>query len=375
MTEVQRRTVLGTATEARNLRLLLAVLRTETELVRLRRALSRKYSPDQARAPAGQSDGGRWVSDGGAGRDATDRSRSGRWASLDATDPDSEAPQRTLLDGGGEVLTLRIRSGRGDWEEQHTVVTPAGETRIFENAGETQAIRDGQSGAVLSRTTFSPSGIEAEATAQSAFLPVVPFVVGPAVAATMEAAALLFVVLRGRKDGFGTAMGLTARGYEFDPKDRISLPTPWVGQLDKSALSRACPRSGEVQEKTDEVARDIEARLPNLTAQQFGNALHSRLAGYYQKLEDPDMRAELSLDGTETEARYGTAGTLRLDLYEKTPNNMVCIYDYKTGGAEMTASRALQLAHVARLFYPYAKGIVIVQVKPRLPEKKGWVRH
>ncbi len=50
----------GHTTEARSLRLLLAVLRTETKLVRLRRALNRKYSPDQPRAPAGQSDGGRW---------------------------------------------------------------------------------------------------------------------------------------------------------------------------------------------------------------------------------------------------------------------------------------------------------------------------
>jgi hypothetical protein len=39
----------------------------------------------------------------------------------------------------------------------------------------------------------------------------------------------------------------------------------------------------------------------------------------------------------------------------------------------MTATRAFQLAHVARLFYTYAKGIVIIQVKPRLAEKKGWV--
>lgn len=375
MSEIQRRGLSGNAAEARDLRLLLAVLRTETKLVRLRRSLSRKYSADQPRAPAGQSDGGQWVSDGGgAGGSPIDRlpRGGGRWASLDAGEPGSGAPQRTLLDGG-EVLTLRVRSGRGDWEEQHTVVTPDGESRIFETSGETQTIRDGQTGAVLSRTTFSPSGIAAEATIQPAFLPAVPFVVAPAVAATMEAAAFLFVVLRSRKDGFGTAFGMTAQGYKFDSEDKVSLPTPWVGRLSESDLSVACPRSEEVQRKTNEMAAEIKARFPKLTPQQFGNALHGGLAAYYGTPKDPDMRAELSLDGTDKEARYGSPGTLRLDLFERTPRNMVCVYDYKTGGAEMTATRALQLAQAARLFHPSAQGIVIIQVKPHIPEKKGLV--
>jgi hypothetical protein len=80
MSEIQRGVQSGNAAEARNLSLLLAVLRTETKLVRLRRSLSRKYSADQPRAPAGQSDGGRWVPDGGgAGGSLIDRlSRGGR---------------------------------------------------------------------------------------------------------------------------------------------------------------------------------------------------------------------------------------------------------------------------------------------------------
>lgn len=116
MSEIQRGDLSGNAREARELRLLLAVLRTETKLVRLRRALSLKYSADQPRAPAGQSDGGRWVSEGGSGGGPVDRLPRGgsRWASLDAAEPDSETPQHTLLEGGGEVLTLQARSGRGD---------------------------------------------------------------------------------------------------------------------------------------------------------------------------------------------------------------------------------------------------------------------
>lgn len=79
MSEIQRRDPSGYATEAHDLRLLLAVLRTETKLIRLRCALRRKYNSAQPRAPAGRSDGGRWVSDGGgSGSSLIDRLPRGR---------------------------------------------------------------------------------------------------------------------------------------------------------------------------------------------------------------------------------------------------------------------------------------------------------
>jgi hypothetical protein len=209
MSEIERRDPSRNIAEVRDLRLLLAVLRTETKLVRLRRALSQKYSPDQPRAPAGQSDGGRWVSGGGAGGNPADQSSDGGRASLDAADPETEAPKRTLLDGGGEVLTLRIRSGRGDWDEQHTVVTPDGDSRVFENNGDIQTIRDGQTDEVLSRSTFATAGSAPEATLQPAFLQAVA-AVAPAVAATLEAAAMLLTVLAARSAGFGNEPGSIA---------------------------------------------------------------------------------------------------------------------------------------------------------------------
>ncbi|MDB5646688.1 MAG: hypothetical protein JWQ05_2357, partial [Methylobacterium sp.] len=271
MSEIQRGVQSGNAAEARNLSLLLAVLRTETKLVRLRRSLSRKYSADQPRAPAGQSDGGRWVPDGGgAGGSLIDRlpRGGGRWASLDAGEPGVDGPQRTLLDGG-EVLTLRVRSGRGDWEEQHTVVTPDGESRLFENSGETQTIRDGQTGAVLSRTTFSPSGIESEATVQPAFLPAVPAIGAAAAIATFEAAALLFTVLRARKGGFGTAFGITARSYALELESDRKLPTPIIKQLTTSELSQACPRWNEGMRETDRITADVRTTYPNLRGKEL----------------------------------------------------------------------------------------------------------
>jgi hypothetical protein len=286
MSEIQRGVQSGNAAEARNLSLLLAVLRTETKLVRLRRSLSRKYSADQPRAPAGQSDGGRWVPDGGGARGSLiDRlpRGGGRWASLDAAEPGANAPQRTLLDGG-EVLTLRVRSGHGDWEEQHTVVTPDGESRLFENSGEIQTIRDGQIGAVLSRTTFSPSGIAAEATVQPAFLPAAPLIGAAAAAAanaTFEAVALLFTVLAARNRGFGPALGMTARSYEIDAKSKSEIPIPIIKDLKSDEFARACPRFGEILQVANRITAEVKAEFPAIKGKELGTLVHYRIAQFF----------------------------------------------------------------------------------------------
>ncbi|WP_156630205.1 hypothetical protein [Methylobacterium sp. Leaf112] len=159
----------------------------------------RKYDPNQPRVPAGQGGGGQWSPSGGGGGAPT------------------QTQQRTLLDGGGEVLSIRVRSGRGDWDEQHRVITPDGESRLFETEGDVQTIRDGQTGEVLSRATFAGSGTPPEATIRPVFLPVVPFVVAPAVAATLEASAFLFAYLAARGPSFGKAPGTTAMRYHFEP--------------------------------------------------------------------------------------------------------------------------------------------------------------
>ena len=173
-----------TTDDVDEMRLRLALLTTQTKLLRVRHKM-RKYDPNQPRVPAGQGDGGQWSPSGGG------------------SGSPSQTQRRTLLDGGGEVLTVRIRSGRDTGDEQHRVIIPDGDSRLFENSGDIQTIRDGQSGEVLSRGTFAASGTPPEATIRPVFLPAVPFVVAPTVAKTLEAATLLFIYLRARGPRFG----------------------------------------------------------------------------------------------------------------------------------------------------------------------------
>jgi hypothetical protein len=312
MSDPQRRTPSCPATEVRDLRLLLAVLRTETKLVRLRRALSHKYNADQPRAPAGQSDGGRWVSDGDdSGNLISSLPRTGgRWASLDG-DADANSQQRTMLDGGGKVLSIRVRSGRGEWDEQHTVITPDGDSRVFQNAGETQTIRDGQTGEVLSRSTFTGEESGSDATVQPAFLPAAPLVVAPAIVKTFEAGALLFTYLLARPGTFGRQPGRTAFRYDFKADPNKRFPSVWVGQVNQTTLNGYCPLNAEVQATTDEAAHRLKHLNPHLSEAQLGTLIHYDIGETFKRLGYPNVRVEFSIDNQSgQEASYGAQNSV-----------------------------------------------------------------
>ncbi|MBX9931410.1 MAG: hypothetical protein K2Y56_07710 [Methylobacterium sp.] len=357
--------------EIDSLRHELAALNVEAKLLRLGQSLNLKYDPDQPRASAGQSNGGQWISEDGGGRsiDRPDRD-SGQWASPNGeADRIVPATERTVTDDGS-VLSIRISAGRRDWDEQHTVVLPDGESRVFETSGTTQTIRDGESGEVLSRSTFTISGIEPEAAVQSAFLPALAPATPAVVSTTIEALALLFTVLSARKDGFGTVLGMTAQQYDFEPSADKDFRLAWVGRIDQAALDAACPRNAEVQAVTDEAYARLTALNPLLTGNRLGNLLHFDVAGTFKFQNDPNMIPELSLDANGDEVTYGRKGSVRLDLFERTPVKTVCVYDYKTGNAEFGAIRALFLARRAKFHYPDAKSIIMVQVKPNKPKMR-----
>ncbi|MCJ2082869.1 hypothetical protein [Methylobacterium sp. J-090] len=325
------------------MRLRLALLTTETKLLRVRH-LMRKYDPNQPRVPAGQGGGGQWSPPGGGNGSP------------------GQIQQRTLLDGGGEVLTLRIRSRRDAGDEQHRVITPGGDSRLFENSGDTQTIRDGQSGEILSRGTFLGAGAPLDATVQPVFL---PFVVVPAVAATLEAAAFLFTYLAAHGPSFGKAPGTTALRYDFATDVDKKYPLIWVGPVSQTMLNQACPLNREVQAVVNEAAKRLRALYPHLDNTRLGNLIHYDVAATFRKLGYPNVKVELSLDTSGFEIRYGAPRSVRLDLYELTPEDMVCTYDHKTGEAELDPERALRLARTAKKHFPQARGVIMIQIKPQ----------
>lgn len=224
--------------EAIVLRNILAALALETKLIRLRRQLHAKGWETQPRGPAGQPNGGEWVQG----------SSNGQWALLQGDQPEGESPpdptqlsESTTLKDGTHVLSIRIHAGRKPFDEQHTVIALDGESRIFETSGATQTIRDGQTGDVLSRSTFTATDLVSEPLVQPAFLPAVPLAIEGALAAveaarTLELALSLLAVLSARDDGFGTVLGLTA--HEFDPGTGAQPALNPLGRKTQSASSQ-----------------------------------------------------------------------------------------------------------------------------------------
>ena len=220
--------------EVQLLKGVLARLSLETKLLRLEHALLRKDWSDQPRAPAGQPTGGQWVSDSGAGSGLP---QSGA-PSSDFSAHSGQAHEQTVTEDGTRVLSIRVRAGLGAFDAQHAVTAPDGESRLFETTGASQTIRDGVSGEVLSRSTFTALGPVPDAAVQSAFLAAVP----ATIARTLELAAALFTVLSARKDGFGTVLGMTVQEYKPAPQGSPVAVT-WVGQPSISDFNAACPRT------------------------------------------------------------------------------------------------------------------------------------
>jgi hypothetical protein len=92
--------------------------------------------------------------------------------------------------------------------------------------------------------------------------------------------------------------------------------------------------------------------------------VHSKFAQFFGTPPDPNFIVEFSLTKDGKVEDYGIKGAIRLDLFELTSKNMVCVYDYKTGMAEIDGARAFELYLAAKGYHPTAEGFVIVQVKP-----------
>ncbi|WP_430910546.1 hypothetical protein [Methylobacterium sp. sgz302541] len=333
-------------------------------LLRLELRLERSFDADQPRVPAGQPGGGRWISNGDV--DPATTGSIGGTPADDAPSPKAPETEQAVAGDGSRVLTIRIRARPRPFDEQSTVVAPDGESRIVETSGATQTIRDGDTGEVLGRSTFTPEGVIAEPTVQPAFLPAVPLIgVGIGVARTLQLLGILFAVQSARNDRSGTAvLGLSANEYRTDGA-LDQNPAAWVGRIDQTTLDAACPRNGEVLTMTDQVAAEVRQSGLYRSPQDFGNKVHARIAQIVKEMDNPNFRAELSLLPERIDAFYGQRGTLRLDLLERTVPGTACIYDYKTGVRGIEPARALDLVKIVKKNFPETTRIIVIQVRPR----------
>lgn len=260
-----------------------------------------KYSPSQPRLPAGQAGGGRWVGNNPSGITGT---------SLSPGDV-----------GMGEA---------------------------------TQALRD----------ALSADASSAGDRTQTAFLQTLP----AGVAAMGEALTMGLALFdhMSRQNGPDSQAILSFNAREFVPATGAGLMIESIRSLNRSEVEIYCPKLPDVQARTDRIAEEVVTYMPNVSQQRYGTDVHKRLADEINGLDDPAYKAEKSiLKSSGADVRYGTKGSVRIDVLEDVNRDTVCIYDIKTGERTLSLPRSVELARETfNAFGKTTARIIVTEVRP-----------
>jgi len=127
----------------------------------------------------------------------------------------------------------------------------------------------------------------------------------------------------------------------------------------------------DVQTWANNAAEQLAALRGGMTPQQWGTAVHKRVEDQIKVLKEQapneyrDIDAEISIDPEHPKEQIprGRPGSTRLDVLEEVKPGLVCVYDVKTGNAELTTSRVNHIAALVLRRY----GLVtffIIEVRP-----------
>ncbi len=127
-----------------------------------------------------------------------------------------------------------------------------------------------------------------------------------------------------------------------------------------------CPKYPIVQAAADDAVQRAQAEHADVGPQVFGTKAHFYLKQNIDGLDLSDLKAETTLDpnGGSDPTRYGASGHPRVDILELTENRTVCVYDLKTGVADLSPARMAQLANAAYKNFGTFKNFVIIGLRP-----------
>jgi len=379
------------------LRLRRSLNRIQDEVLLLRRDIAagkyaHKYNPDQPRVPAGSSGGGQWTSGGGGGLGFggglgdlgmgfgeslglgedmggglfVDPTGVASWSSFsEGWSEDRAVFERDIVNRDGSTIQSEYAASReAGFDERQTVRLASGEKVSFETTDRMQTIRYGDE--VVSRSLWTPSGPELDATVQ-------PVLLGPLRTGVGAAGAILFgwESQRNGRDGQQAVMGFNA--WQFNPETGAAgrPQLGYIGRLSDEEVERACLRWPDVKSFADRAANAAGSVDLYPSAAVYGTNVHTRFKVYVQDAHDPLFKAERSFWKEADESRdserirYGAQGTIRVDAYEFRPDGTLCVYDLKTGSAGLSDRRAEILARAASLGFKPIRRVVVTEVRPR----------
>ena len=162
---------------------------------------------------------------------------------------------------------------------------------------------------------------------------------------TIEAALTTFAGLSALNSPKRQAI-IVFRSREFVTNDQGLIILEQVSGLDRETVmtERFCPSLKKIENLMDEVLKNTPPK-PGETNSQYGTRIHKELE---RAIEESDkfkgMRAEVSFAVDKPDARYGTDGSIRVDVIEDFGNGTACIYDYKLGKAVLRPGRMFDIA-------------------------------
>jgi hypothetical protein len=151
---------------------------------------------------------------------------------------------------------------------------------------------------------------------------------------------------------------------DYRPAEPGSLILTQVGVLTREETQNACPGLEDVERLSQQATRDSEDNRPDLRQPYRGTDIHKRLKDSIESDISSPFKAEKSFLKSSTEdVKYGTRGSVRVDVFEDVRNGTICVYDLKTGAARFDPRRGLEIATNVYNTYGTSRRIIITEVR------------
>lgn len=191
------------------------------------------------------------------------------------------------------------------------------------------------------------------------------FIPHPGARLAATAGLAFYSALAGREDATHVpVLEFRAKEFGVGKEEAGTLALSSVRDVERDEVERFCPRFGEVQERTDRITAQVDAEGLNVSAQNRGTEIHTRLRDEIRELRDQNFIAEQSYM-KERPANYGDKGSIRIDVLEHTRNGAVCVYDIKTGRSGLAEARMAEIAATVYKNFPQTNRILVSEVRPR----------
>jgi hypothetical protein len=187
----------------------------------------------------------------------------------------------------------------------------------------------------------------------------------------IEAGLALFAALSADNDRDKRAI-ITFKAREYHRDETSYFDLEGVRLLNRNEVKNICQKLDDVQKRTDEAVARVNALRLNLRPADYGTKVHHELKlDINTPTKNPDFAAEISFLKTvdETgkqpeEPKYGTAGSIRIDVFEKARDDTVCVYDIKTGRSGLSRRRMAATARTVLKKHGAVRRIIVTEIRP-----------